>query len=95
CKIAPKDVENGQADGKSFDPFTERKVENATTDCDTLTHLLKASLGTGILAMPVAFKSAGLLVGVFATILVAFVCTHCAYILVSIYKCNPLLRISI
>jgi len=52
-------------------------------DCDTLTHLLKASLGTGILAMPIAFKSAGLLVGIFATILVAFVCTHCAYILVS------------
>jgi len=52
-------------------------------DCDTLTHLLKASLGTGILAMPIAFKSAGLLLGIFATILVAFVCTHCAYILVS------------
>lgn len=55
-------------------------------DCDTLTHLLKASLGTGILAMPIAFKSAGLLVGVFATILVAFVCTHCAYILVSFWR---------
>ncbi|OXU24256.1 hypothetical protein TSAR_006737 [Trichomalopsis sarcophagae] len=88
-QVASRDVETAaQRDGKSFDPFTERKVSNPTTDCDTLTHLLKASLGTGILAMPVAFQSAGLLVGVFATILVAFVCTHCAYILV---KCAHVL----
>lgn len=50
---------------------------------ETLTHLLKASLGTGILAMPFAFKRAGLYGGIFATILTAFVCTHCSYILVS------------
>lgn len=49
---------------------------------------MKASLGTGILSMPIAFKHAGLLVGVFATILVAFVCTHCAYILI---KCAHVL----
>lgn len=53
-------------------------------DCDTLTHLLKASLGTGILAMPIAFKSSGLSFGIFCTILVALVCTHCSYIVVSI-----------
>jgi len=51
-------------------------------DCDTLTHLLKASLGTGILAMPDAFKNAGLTAGVIGTVLVAIICTHCAYILV-------------
>ncbi|XP_014483363.1 PREDICTED: proton-coupled amino acid transporter 4 [Dinoponera quadriceps] len=87
-QVAPRDVEAGQVDGNGFDPFAERKVDNPTTDCDTLTHLLKASLGTGILAMPIAFKNAGLLVGIFATILVAFICTHCAYILV---KCAHML----
>ncbi|XP_011869233.1 PREDICTED: proton-coupled amino acid transporter 4 [Vollenhovia emeryi] len=87
-QVAPRDVETAVGDEKSFDPFAERKVANPTTDCDTLTHLLKASLGTGILAMPIAFKNSGLLVGVFATILVAFVCTHCAYILV---KCAHVL----
>ncbi|XP_015184042.1 PREDICTED: proton-coupled amino acid transporter 1 [Polistes dominula] len=85
-QVAPRDIETGEA--KAFNPFTERKVDNPTTDCDTLTHLLKASLGTGILAMPVAFKNAGLLVGIFATIFVAFICTHCAYILV---KCAHVL----
>ncbi|XP_077301879.1 solute carrier family 36 member pathetic [Arctopsyche grandis] len=65
-----------------FDPFAERKVDHPTTDCDTVTHLLKASLGTGILSMPLAFKSAGLVLGIFFTLLVALVCTHCCYILV-------------
>lgn len=49
---------------------------------------MKAALGTGILSMPIAFKNAGLVVGIFATVLVAFVCTHCAYILVIIYQNN-------
>ncbi|XP_049884770.1 proton-coupled amino acid transporter-like protein pathetic [Pectinophora gossypiella] len=81
--MTTKDVESGD-----FDPFTERKLENPTSNNDTLTHLLKASLGTGILAMPKAFKAAGLVNGIFFTILVALVCTHCAYILI---KCAHVL----
>ncbi|KAJ6643909.1 Proton-coupled amino acid transporter-like protein pathetic, partial [Pseudolycoriella hygida] len=72
-------VENGMVE---FDPFKERKNEHPTTDCETLTHLLKASLGTGILAMPIAFSYSGFVVGIFATIFTAFICTHCSYILV-------------
>ncbi|XP_011300217.1 proton-coupled amino acid transporter 1 [Fopius arisanus] len=86
-QVTPRDAEVGLT-GKEFNPFTERRHPNPTTDCDTLTHLLKASLGTGILAMPCAFRSAGLIVGIFATFFVAFVCTHCAYILV---KCAHVL----
>lgn len=52
-------------------------------NCDTLTHLLKASLGSGILSMPLAFKYTGLAMGIVYTIIVAIICTHCAYILVS------------
>lgn len=79
--VVSKDVEAGENIGE-FDPFKARQLSNPTTDCDTLTHLLKASLGTGILAMPVAFMYSGLIVGIFSTILVAVVCTHCAYVLV-------------
>ncbi|KAL1396184.1 hypothetical protein pipiens_001242 [Culex pipiens pipiens] len=83
-KITPAgeklDVETATAG--SFDPFKERNCEHPTTDGETLTHLLKASLGTGILAMPVAFTYAGLAGGIIATILTALVCTHCAYVLV-------------
>ncbi|XP_021914744.1 proton-coupled amino acid transporter-like protein pathetic isoform X3 [Zootermopsis nevadensis] len=83
--VTPKDQEAlyfNNDDKGSFDPFKERKLDHPTTDCDTLTHLLKASLGTGILAMPDAFKNAGLTAGVIGTVLVAIICTHCAYILV-------------
>ncbi|KAG4077274.1 hypothetical protein HA402_009903 [Bradysia odoriphaga] len=72
-------VENGMVE---FDPFKERKNDHPTTDVETLTHLLKASLGTGILAMPVAFMYSGIVVGIFATVFTAFICTHCSYILV-------------
>lgn len=91
----PKDAKNGTSKYKitpaksdvetaivAFDPFKERKSDHPTTDGETLTHLLKASLGTGILAMPIAFSYAGLVGGILATILTAIVCTHCAYVLV-------------
>ncbi|XP_004929913.1 proton-coupled amino acid transporter-like protein pathetic [Bombyx mori] len=78
-----KDAESGD-----FDPFTERKLDTPTSNMDTLTHLLKASLGTGILAMPKAFKAAGLINGILFTVIVAVVCTHCSYILV---KCAHVL----
>ncbi|KAM3969052.1 solute carrier family 36 member pathetic isoform 1-T2 [Aphomia sociella] len=78
-----KDAESGE-----FDPFSERKLDNPTSNNDTLTHLLKASLGTGILAMPLAFKCVGLVSGIFFTILVAVICTHCSYILI---KCAHVL----
>lgn len=53
---------------------------------ETITHLLKASLGTGILAMPIAFMYSGLALGIAATIFTAFICTHCSYILVCINR---------
>lgn len=35
------------------------------------------------LAMPMAFKNAGILVGTLGTLIVGFICTHCVHILVS------------
>lgn len=35
--------------------------------------------------MPAAFNGAGLVLGIFATIIVAMICTHCSYILVSYF----------
>lgn len=72
----------------AYNPFKDRNNPHPTTDGETLTHLLKASLGTGILAMPVAFSYAGLAGGIIATILTALVCTHCAYVLVKCAHTN-------
>lgn len=33
--------------------------------------------------MPVAFQNCGLVMGIFATMIVSTICTHCSYILVS------------
>lgn len=49
---------------------------------ETLIHLLKCSLGTGILAMPQAFARAGLVTGVVATVVVGALVTHCLHVLV-------------
>lgn len=45
-------------------------------------HLLKGSLGSGILAMPLAFANAGLGFGLFCTFAIGVICTYCVHILV-------------
>lgn len=50
---------------------------------ETLIHLLKGSLGTGILAMPYAFHNAGLILGFFGTLFIGSLCTYCLHVLVS------------
>ncbi|KAL5291971.1 path family protein [Megaselia abdita] len=93
-KITPakKDSELGSP-LDTYDPFAGRDTDQATTNNETLTHLLKASLGTGILSMPIAFKYSGLINGIIMTIFTAFICTHCSYVLVKCahklyYKCR-------
>ncbi|XP_063236047.1 proton-coupled amino acid transporter-like protein pathetic [Bacillus rossius redtenbacheri] len=73
---------DGGEDSEPFDPFASRKGRHLTTDFETLTHILKASIGTGILGMPMAFKNVGLTMGVLATIVVGVVCAHTSNILV-------------
>ncbi|KAH0948889.1 hypothetical protein HN011_005914 [Eciton burchellii] len=65
-----------------YEPYDYRVVEHPTTDGETLLHLLKGSLGTGILAMPKAFYNAGYVVGLIATIIIGLLCTYCMRILV-------------
>ncbi|XP_031633234.1 proton-coupled amino acid transporter-like protein pathetic [Contarinia nasturtii] len=73
---------------KEYDPFASRNIEHPTTDRETLVHLMKASLGTGILAMPYVFKLGGLATGFFIALVTSFICAHCSYILV---KCAHIL----
>lgn len=51
-------------------------------DVGALAHLLKSSLGSGILAMPNAIKNGGLLFGGIGTIIIGIICAHCVHILV-------------
>ncbi|KAL7740925.1 hypothetical protein ACLKA6_014085 [Drosophila palustris] len=67
----------------SYNPTHHRTLEHPTSNFDTLVHLLKGNIGTGILAMPEAFKNAGLYVGLFGTLLMGAICTHCMHMLVN------------
>lgn len=49
---------------------------------DTLIHLLKGSLGTGILAMPNAFNHSGFVVGSIGTVVIGLICTYCIHLLI-------------
>lgn len=71
-----------QPDGGEYDPHLHRNVPHPTTDTETLVHLLKGSLGTGILAMPKAFHQSGWLSGLVNTILIGILCTYGLHILV-------------
>lgn len=58
------------------------------SDGETLIHLLKGSLGSGILSMPYAFAHAGTWFGLISTFLIGGICTYCVHILV---KCSQIL----
>jgi solute carrier family 36 (proton-coupled amino acid transporter) len=49
---------------------------------ETLAHLLKGCLGTGILAMHEAFNNSGWLNGLIFMAIIGFICTYCFHILI-------------
>ncbi|XP_073966240.1 proton-coupled amino acid transporter-like protein pathetic [Choristoneura fumiferana] len=69
-------------DNNDYNPFEHRKVEKPNSNVRSLANLLKASLGSGLLAMPLAFANAGWVVGIIGTIIIAFICGHCVHIFV-------------
>ncbi|KAG8274812.1 proton-coupled amino acid transporter-like protein CG1139 [Homalodisca vitripennis] len=53
----------------SYNPHVGRRIKKPITDFETCTHLLKGSIGAGILAMPKGFYHAGIITGFIGTIL--------------------------
>ncbi|XP_072765915.1 proton-coupled amino acid transporter-like protein pathetic [Anoplolepis gracilipes] len=81
-KIAPTVIGEYKEKDELYDPFEHRDKRNATSDLGAMAHLLKSSLGTGILAMPNAIKNGGMLFGGIGTIIIGIICAHCVHILV-------------
>ncbi|XP_031342102.1 proton-coupled amino acid transporter-like protein pathetic isoform X2 [Photinus pyralis] len=65
-----------------YNPILNRDLEHPTSNFDTMIHLLKGNIGTGILAMPDAFRNSGWLVGIIGILFMGAICTHCMHMLV-------------
>ncbi|XP_049884501.1 proton-coupled amino acid transporter-like protein CG1139 [Pectinophora gossypiella] len=65
-----------------YDPHKHRKIKNPTSYLDTMTHMLKGSIGAGILAMPKACRSMGVIGSIITLILVGFFATYCIQLLI-------------
>ncbi|OAD59693.1 Proton-coupled amino acid transporter 1 [Eufriesea mexicana] len=81
-KIASVSIGEFNEKDELYNPFEHRDKKNTNSDFGSLAHLLKSSLGTGILAMPHAIKNGGVVFGGIGTILIGIICAHCVHILV-------------
>ncbi|GAB6033216.1 hypothetical protein CHUAL_012820 [Chamberlinius hualienensis] len=55
----------------------ERDVEHPTSNFETIIHILKGNIGTGVLALPQAFIYSGLAFGTVGLMVIAAICIHC------------------
>ncbi|GFN78053.1 proton-coupled amino acid transporter 4-like [Plakobranchus ocellatus] len=58
-------------------------MESTTSNMQTLMHLIKGNLGTGILALPKAFSFAGIWMGLGGMLFMGTVAVHCMHMLVN------------
>ncbi|XP_034650875.1 glutamate transporter polyphemus isoform X1 [Drosophila subobscura] len=66
-----------------YNPYEKRTVEVPLTNCDAFISLLKCVIGTGILAMPLAFRHSGILMGVLFSVLLMILLTYSIHLLIA------------
>ncbi|XP_047989126.1 LOW QUALITY PROTEIN: proton-coupled amino acid transporter-like protein pathetic [Leguminivora glycinivorella] len=67
---------------KPYNPFDHRNLQHPNSTIGSILHLLKGCIGSGLLAMPAAFRNTGLAFGTICTLFAGYLCTHTIAILV-------------
>ncbi|XP_034825265.1 proton-coupled amino acid transporter-like protein pathetic [Maniola hyperantus] len=73
---------NKEEKQEEYNPYEHRVVEKPSSDVRATANIIKASLGSGLLAGPLAFANSGWGIGLLGTFLVGLICGHCVHILV-------------
>ncbi|CAH2103310.1 unnamed protein product [Euphydryas editha] len=73
----------GGEEAESYDPHEHRKVEKPTSYSDTMIHLLKGSVGAGVLAMSDAVSRVGIITSICGILLIGFFATYCVQLLIA------------
>ncbi|XP_052752482.1 proton-coupled amino acid transporter-like protein CG1139 [Galleria mellonella] len=69
--------------GKQPEATPEYQVTHPTSYADTLLHILRGNIGSGLLAMGDAFKNGGIVFATIVTVLLGIICVHAQHLLLN------------
>ncbi|XP_053978862.1 proton-coupled amino acid transporter-like protein pathetic [Hylaeus volcanicus] len=77
-----ENASRGENEEEEYDPAAHRPPGPLTSDFAVLMHLLKTSIGNGILFLPNGFRRTGYVMSIICSVFIGLTCTHTVVVLV-------------